>query len=742
MKKYFLLLAAATAIFAVSCQREQTKESENPTQTVIDDSVPMPILFGSSMPQVKAPETKGVGGIDAWRAALQQPLYVYAMERNGDDHVASKWTVDPNDPSLDEFTPFIDNVAAEAPATNSALDATGHSRDAINVYNKYVTATNEPYYYVEGKVYDFYGYYVDDAMGIDANNNNAVIEPAPEINAGTALSAEGEVISSIVLNGLTLDGSQDIMLAQTNKDDDWALRSEYVSLDMIYSSRSARRNVKPDLVFKHELARFEFHIFNGSTTIANNDITVRGLDIASYTKLATGALTIYPEADAGFVADPITGTTFDPTAPDYTLLNYFPLREETATLDTGDPVDDAHPASLTAGVAVVDGTNKVGESIMIAAGEASYDIKLLIHQSNVTAPGFDPAEQHLTIDMSQVKDANGDLIGATVSEKGKKYVVSLIIYGLEEIKVTVTLTDWEDGGTIEIDPDKDPNDNRVEATITVTEQSLEVREGAKLFLGTDYHVTSNNVYSKFEFASEDPSVFTVDADGTITGVTAGQTADLIINQPQSVSHLAADEVRIPVTVTADNRATLDITTPYVNDLVSMPLYDSKGYYSTRRFREEVQESGAAPQHAIGEKTFTVESGDAYVTVDAKTGVITAKAETPNGTPAVVRLTIAANEFYQEAIFDLNVEVTVARTNTVITADDQTVANGDPVVYSVTAGYDGTVTFESGDTNVFTVDAAGVITYVGTSGESASLTINAPQTANYTAATKTITVTLQ
>jgi hypothetical protein len=645
MKKYFLLLAAAAAIFAVSCQREQTKESENPTQTVIDDSVPMPILFGSSMPAVKAPETKGVGGIDTWRAALQQPLYVYAMERNGADHVASKWTVDPNDPSLDEFTPFIDNVAAQAPATNSALDATGHSRDAINVYNKYVAATNEPYYYVEGKVYDFYGYYVDDAMGIDANNNNAVIEPAPEINAGTALSAEGEVVSSIVLNGLTLDGSQDIMLAQTNKDDDWALRSEYVSLDMIYSSRAARRGVIPDLVFKHELSRFEFHIFNGSATIANDDITVTGLNIASYNKAATGNLTIYPEATAGYVADDLA-TAFDPAAPDYSLLDYFPLRAATATLDTAAPVNDAHPASLTAGAAVVNGANKVGESIMIAAGEASYDIQLFINQTGVTAPGFNPAEQHLTIDMSQVKDVNGDLIGATVSEKGKKYVVSLIIYGLEQIEVTVTLTDWEDGGTIEIDPDQDPNDNRLEAEITVTEQSLEVREGAKLFLGTDYHVTSNNLYSKFEFASEDASIFTVDADGTITGVTPG-TANLIINQPQSVSHLAADEVTIPVTVTADQRPQLTITAADI----TMPLLDSKGYKSTRRFRETIAEVVADPTLVIGEKTY-VSADPNVATVDAKTGVITAVAV---GTTTVT-LTIAETNDFKESTCTINVEI--------------------------------------------------------------------------------------
>ena len=33
--------------------------------------------------------------------------------------------------------------------------------------------------------------------------------------------------------------------------------------------------------------------------------------------------------------------------------------------------------------------------------------KLFLNQAGVTAPGFNPAEQHLTIDMTKVKDANG-----------------------------------------------------------------------------------------------------------------------------------------------------------------------------------------------------------------------------------------------------------------------------------------------------------------------------------------------
>lgn len=733
MKKYFMLLAAAATVFAVSCNKSREVEGEKtqePTPVVVDDSTPVPVLFGSNIAAVKGVvETKGVGGIDAWRGANQQPLYIYGMERvqsgqNAGKHVATKWS-----PAAgDEFTPFIDNVAAEAPNPGTG------SRDAINVYNKYAEnglASAEPYYYVQGKVYDFYGYYVDDAMGYDQTPE--VIQPEPFITP--VLAAEGDVIESIVLQDLTLDGSQDIMVAQTDKDADWALRSEYVSLEMLYSDRAARRNVKPDLVFTHELARFEFHIFNGGT-IANNDLTITGLNLASYTKAATGDLTIYPETSAnyGYVADDLTDV-FDPDAPDYTILDYFPLREATATLAAGDTVKTAHPASLTAGIAVVEAGNKVGESIMIAAGEASYDIQLFLNQAGVTAPGFNPAEQHLTIDMTKVKDAQGNPVGTGVSEKGKKYVVSIIIYGLEQIQVTVTLTNWDEAGKIEIDPDEDPIDERLEATITAP-ASLTVREGAQLIFGTDYNVTSNNKYSDFEFASEDDAVFTVDAKGNITGVAAG-TANLIINQPQSVSHLAADPVEVPVTVTADERPTLTITAADI----TMPLRDSKGYYSTKRFRETIKEGEGDPQHEIGEKTYT-SADPAVATVDAKTGVITAAGE---GTTTVT-LTIAENEFYKESTCTINVEITVARQASAFTVDPINIdwadfgnTDGGTIEPTAVIG-DGDFTYAVKSGNSVTVnETTGALT-IAEVGETV-ITVTIAQTATYESLSKDVTVTV-
>lgn len=39
-------------------------------------------------------------------------------------------------------------------------------------------------------------------------------------------------------------------------------------------------------------------------------------------------------------------------------------------------------------------------------------------------------------------------------EAGKNYNVNITVYGLEEIEIKASLTAWEDGGDITIDPDE------------------------------------------------------------------------------------------------------------------------------------------------------------------------------------------------------------------------------------------------------------------------------------------------
>lgn len=68
-----------------------------------------------------------------------------------------------------------------------------------------------------------------------------------------------------------------------------------------------------------------------------------------------------------------------------------------------------------------------------------------------------PLEQKATIKMD----------GTKKFEPGKSYKVTITVYGLEDIRVTATLVPWADGGSIDIDDDRDPNNGKyTELTVT------------------------------------------------------------------------------------------------------------------------------------------------------------------------------------------------------------------------------------------------------------------------------------
>ena len=294
MKKYFLLVTAALALLAVSCNREQELNGPDSGKktSVVDDSVPAPVLFTSHDVVVKSPTltTKGLGAIDDWHGAAQK-LYIYGFPftRTGQG-VDARETL-----ALDNI--FINNVAADAPVAASDADGIrldNMQRTRIGVYNPaaddainpdYLT---EPFYYEENVNYSFFAYYVDDAVA-------GVPNPAVDAAAGT-----------VTLSNLTLDGTQDIMLATTNKEIDaressrWLDRTrdnngledqilgEYVDPTTIYSAHAARRGVNPDLIFEHMLSRFTFHVWLGGT-VKPSDIDIVGLDLIDW---STGDLTI------------------------------------------------------------------------------------------------------------------------------------------------------------------------------------------------------------------------------------------------------------------------------------------------------------------------------------------------------------------------------------------------------------------------------------------------------------------
>ena len=372
MKKYHLLAAVAFVALAACTKNGQTNVPE--VTDPLEDGTPVPVLFSAVSPSTGV-QVKSVGAVDkAWSG---QELKIYGYDR-----------------AVTDFTgeAFIDNVSATAPADGN--------KGAIEVHNN--AAQNEPFYYVTGKYYDFYGYHIDDA---------ATGEP---VKTATSVSVPFE-----------LKGSQDLMLAKADQqtDIDAAGKTDVVNADKAYSSFAARRGVQPNLLFKHQLTRFTFEIVAGSE--AGSNIYVTGVKIASKFK---GSLEVVGQ-NRGLV------DVADETA-------------ELSLMEKG--VNGVQALTEVKPEAYVEGKTNykaIGESIMVIPGETSYKLYVSTRQDGVTT---EIAPQEWTLDIAKIEGAPE---GATKFEAGYSYKVKIVIYGLEEVKITAELEDWKEGGSTVLDPD-------------------------------------------------------------------------------------------------------------------------------------------------------------------------------------------------------------------------------------------------------------------------------------------------
>ena len=215
------------------------------------------------------------------------------------------------------------------------------------------------------------------------------------------------------------------MLAKADQktDIDAVGKTDEVSVDKAYSAFAARRGVQPNLLFKHQLARFTFEIVAGSE--AGSNIFVTGIGVESKFK---GNLT---------VVGANTGIT--------------DVNEETARLALqekgGNGIQALTEVKPDAYVAGKTNYKAIGESVMVIPGEESYKIYVSTRQDGVNT---EIAPQEWTLNIANIENAPE---GATKFEAGYSYKIKIVIYGLEEVKITAELEDWKDGGSTTIDPD-------------------------------------------------------------------------------------------------------------------------------------------------------------------------------------------------------------------------------------------------------------------------------------------------
>ena len=414
---FFFALAAAGMLTA--CSNEDTLGgNENVSE--------QQIRLGVASSKVQTRGTGTVGGMtDTENVWAGQTLWVYMLQKGSMDLAYYKSPAVGTTAAAE--TKVFDNKEFKAPNTadntKSGLATTADGTIA--------------YYPVSGN-YDFWGYRVDDAV-TGTPDVKTVNDNGDEVAADQATK---RVVA------IEIDGSQDIMAGKAVPSTDEVTKLGGYA-ENFYSAYAARKGVQPNITFNHLLTRFTFEVRAGSKATAglpaggNTDaVKVTGVSVGSKT---TGTLTVAYTGETKKAEDLLTFTG------DASPLKL--MQRDAAAADNNAPLVALQPVSLTwtDDAATIGDVLKIGEALLVAPGETEYPLTIALSQDVLQTVGATkvtmPLEQKATIKME----------GGKKFEPGKSYKVTITVYGLEDIRVTATLVPWADGGSIDIDDDRDPN---------------------------------------------------------------------------------------------------------------------------------------------------------------------------------------------------------------------------------------------------------------------------------------------
>ena len=296
---------------------------------------------------------------------------------------------------LDFAAPKINNVMTSSPAFVQEPTLTG----ALEVKDE----NGQPYYYEGNKTYDFFGYYVDD------------------------LTVTPQVVETGILVPVVLTGAEDVMVATANPEVDG------VSLEnprYAYSAYAARRGVQPTLKFEHQLVQFKFNIESGSAKAEEENLKVTALTLDA---LNTADL---------YVAGANLG--FQNVSTELATLNLFDFE--------GYEVPNAGAEAAKIGDCIMVIPNTVNGAL---AAEDTFSGKVYLTQEAMT----EAVPVDFTLKFSEVKDVPVNAEGLPVIsafEAGYSFDVTIKVYSLEKIEISAELTEWVNGGNVNIDTDEAP----------------------------------------------------------------------------------------------------------------------------------------------------------------------------------------------------------------------------------------------------------------------------------------------
>lgn len=420
-KMFFFALAAAGMLTA--CSNDDTLGG-NGEQNVSEQQ----IRLGVASSKVQTRGTGTVGGMtDTENVWAGQTLWVYMLQKGSMDLAYYK-------------SPAVGTTAAaETEVFNNKKFKAPNTADNTKS-GLATTADGTIAYYPVSDSYDFWGYRVDDA----AVGGDPVVKTVDD----TGAEVEANVATKRVVD-IKIDGSQDIMAGKAVPSADEVTKLGGYA-ENFYSAYAARKGVQPNITFNHLLTRFTFEVRAGPKATAGlpaggntEAVKVTGVSVNSKT---TGTLTVAYTGATKEAADLLTFTG------DASPLK---LQQRSATaVDNNDPLVALEPVSLTwtDENAAMGDVLKIGEALLVAPGETEYPLTIALSQDVLQKVG----EAKVTMPLEQKATIKMD--GAKKFEPGKSYKVTITVYGLEDIRVTATLVPWADGGSIDIDDDRNPNE--------------------------------------------------------------------------------------------------------------------------------------------------------------------------------------------------------------------------------------------------------------------------------------------
>lgn len=428
----FMALAAAGMLSACSNNDDIAGVNAN-----IDESAKQQIQLGVSSATVNTRGTGTVGDMEnsADNVWAGQYLWVYMLEK-GSMNVAQY-----SDPAtagaVATAQKIFDNTLFTAPKPAAgATGATGVATGVASTFDGKIA-----YYPVYGN-FDFWGYRVDNAANADPTTTPAVNLCDNNNNVATGEAATRRVVD------VTIDGSQDIMAGKAELDPNTL--PEGTRHEDYFSAYSARKGVQPNIKFNHLLSRLTFNVKAGDQSAAGNGDNTEAVKIKKVTvKSKVNGKLVVAHTAADVPAQLLTFT--DAAASTALELKERPSNDHNAQLR------DLTETPLTWGATGGDKI-RLGEALLVAPGETSYEMTIVLEQNVMINAGDPTAGVAPTYEPKRLEFTHPIKIDDTTAfEAGNSYDVTVTVYGVQKIEVTATLTPWKDGGNIDIDDDRDPS---------------------------------------------------------------------------------------------------------------------------------------------------------------------------------------------------------------------------------------------------------------------------------------------